>query len=261
VAGPSFTAFSVTIDDIRQWMQDRARLDEEIAEKQVARDKISARLDAVASLVDKETHDALFDIAAGASTARTDENSFSGLMKRTVEAAHEGITTKELRESVTDPAFLAKMNRSPNIFYSAINRLERREEIVRRGKLLISPANLRLIIAKYGEDWQGFAEDEFGPAEIVLQFAEKCGGAALPLQFIAEMKRHPGLAEKINRNPQYGYNILSRLVRQEKLVRDGKRYALPRKENESPQGASDEGSLDGLNPPRELFPKPRAVGT
>jgi hypothetical protein len=265
VAGPGFPALTITIDDIRQWLADRARLDAEIADRQTQRNKITTRIEAVAELVDDKTREAIFE-AAGVEAAPADENSFVATIRRLIDEEREGVNLKDLREAIAATPLRERLERSPNTFYNGVKRLEARNEVVKRGKLLFTPQNLRLIIATHGEDWEGFdADGEIAPNDVVLKFAEKCGGSALPQQFIAELSRFPTIAEKIKRNPQYAYNVLSRLVRKDKLVREGKRYALPRKENEppsgsSPQGDSDADSQDGLHPLRELFPKPRAVG-
>lgn len=209
----------LTIDGARAWLKERDEAQVEIERLKGVVDEMNRRLAVVDLLLTPEARAALY----GSRSERPAEQKYEAPQYiRDYLLKAGGVVS--LRDLIADaaqrPEFGARVLRNPNAIYNPVSRLVARGDVIRVGKGLIAREVYDARVAA-GEDVMGdHQEAEPGPV-IVNRILSRAHPATLSSQeMTAAMKAEPGLRERIERNPQYGYTLLGRMVKRGEIGRN-----------------------------------------
>ncbi len=208
--------FTISQAQVQQWADEVKAIDADIARLQEKRDVINRRLEAVALL---------FDEARPLTSAPKTLREF---VLEALASAQSGVLPGELFDLATDSDIRERMERNRNAIYTVIARLAERGEIVRHGKLLYSPSLYnRVSSGKIHDPRFESGGEEISVPDLILTLIKDAGMSMTAGSIIDKLRANEAVAEKLQRNPQYVYTVLGRMVNRKQLERRGQRYAIP----------------------------------
>lgn len=210
------SGFTISQAQVQEWATEIKAIDAEIARLQEKREALDRRLEAVALLFDQAR-----PLTGAPKTLRE-------FVLDVLASAQSGILPGELFDLATDSDIRERMERNRNAIYTVIGRLAERGEIVRHGKLLYSPSLYNRVSAgKVHDPRFESGGEEISVPDLILGVLNDAGMSMTAGAIIDKLRMDEAVAEKLQRNPQYVYTVLGRMVSRKQLERRGQRYAVP----------------------------------
>jgi hypothetical protein len=184
-------------------------------------------------------------LASGVDMGSDSVGSWPELILYALSRADKGMTQSQILKIGKQTPLADRVSNSPNGLYAAVRRMEARGEIIKRGDILYLPSQAEAIEASDSPAFRRALPPPKGlPAAIIDLLSD--GKARQPKEIFETLAReNPEVGEKVRRNPQYGYNTISRLVAREQIAKAGPKgyYTLPGM-TEGSERRSSEPSLD-----------------
>jgi hypothetical protein len=220
---------------LRAWAETAARNKAEITRLTDEMADAEAYLSAARLLWSNEAVDAA--IRDAASTVNEEELTYPAFIMRALQDANVGLTMQELYEFAAENPIWRRLEKNRNALYTAVARLESKGEVIRHGRLYYA-SDVYEAVQRGGvfDPRYSTATDE----PVVMPMAIRrllieLGRAATPAEIIEFLKDIPAFRERIERNPQYVYTVLSRMHARDDVLKDAAgQYFVTRAEREPP---------------------------
>lgn len=221
--------FVLPAGQLRSWVEEHARLSADIAALEEKRDALQKRIEAVKMLFGSGAAPDIGDEGGGQTVI--------GFVSSFLADKKAGVTLAEVGEAIEGSALAEKYYRNRNALYTAVSRLTERNEIIRHGKLLYTPTTFaRVANGELPDPRYESGGEEITVPDLILAALRSAGKALSPGAILDEVRKNDAAAEKMQRNPQYGYTVLGRMNRRGQIEKRGKLYALPG----TPDGGEDD---------------------
>lgn len=263
----SAPAFSLTTAEIARWQEQCAEIDRDVETLYRRKAEIGERLKAAQLLAPS-----LFILAQppkakgrGQATIRKGLLTWPHIIEEAVRNSGSGMRQRDLLDSIRSGRHGKRLDGGEGGYYNGIQKVLRRGIVIKRGEWLFTPAQLEEYLRKVeaGEIADVADNAEYGSpsAAEAVRFATAHPGAKSP-----EIINHIWAGQKAAGEPVQSktslYNVLKRLVEQEKLSKDSKGGFHPFNANEAPSGeaagASEAGEVGAS--PDDTQPSLRLVG-
>ncbi|MDP9413666.1 MAG: hypothetical protein M3Q08_06140 [Pseudomonadota bacterium] len=162
------------------------------------------------------------------------------IIEEAVRNSGTGIRQRDLLDSIRAGRHGKRLNSSESGYYNAIQKvLKNKKSVIKRGEWLFTPAQheeyLRRVAAGEIEDYAENAEFGSPSAAEAVRYTKANPGAKS-----IDIIKHIWAVQKANGEAVQSktslYNVLARLVEQEKLIKDSEGGFHPHKETEAPNG-------------------------
>ena len=254
--GDDAPTFGLTPAEVIQWQQECAEIDLKIERLRKDKLDIEDRLRAAQLLFPS-----LFLMAQpekakgrGQSVIRKGLLTWPHIIEEAVRSSGSGIRQRDLLESIRSGRHGKRLDAGESGYYNAIQKVLKREIIIKRGEWLFTPAQfqeyMRKVEAGEIEDYAENAEYGSASAAEIMRFLTAHPGKRSP-----EIIAHVWAVQDANGEQQQSrtslYNVIRRLVDQKKLRKDGRGGYAPYTENEplaeeTPPSGSDAGRAGTL---------------
>lgn len=214
----------LTVEDVRRWREERDALRTHIAELQEKLESTEGKLQFVERLLGPARLAQLFPEL----TEEADPQSASDWVRLTTRNAGKPLSPRDLIKAALDSPLKDRVRRNTNTIYNAISRLVDRGELLRLGTLVIDP-DVEVHLRAIGQNPLSLlplSEKLKGAPAVVHELLLRHPQGVVARELMDEMRAHAHLKEKLTRNPQYGYTVLSRMVQRGQLAREGSLYKL-----------------------------------
>ena len=171
---------------------------------------------------------------------RKGTRTWTATIKRIVVQAGSGMTYAELKAKLMTTHLAGTLRKTDKALYTSVGKLNERGDIVKHNGRLYSPKAFR----RFMEDVAaGRAVD--APAPIVTggespneiavdRFLKSLPDGATASEIVNSLLNNPPADLAVTKNKNSIYNLLSRHLKSEKLIRRGERYYLPTSKDEAP---------------------------
>jgi hypothetical protein len=245
----------LTIEDVRRWLVEHVSIQREIARLEDEMELIERKLDAAKLFVAPELLSEVFgQFAPKAEPSPMPKERWTDLLRGLLEEANRGLTHSELKELVRATPFGAKLGGQDKSYHSALGKLKARGLIWQHGPRFYSHAAFKAAQEKIAsgelDDDEPVARNKRSPLqEEFLKIIRESRVAMTSGEIIAEARKLPEMAERIDKNPTQAYNILSRLVQRGDVKKTGRLFSLP----ETNEAADDKSSAAPRSQPVNPF--------
>lgn len=261
------STFSLTAAEITRWREDCAGIDRQIENLLKRKGQVEERLRAAEILAPSLFLSAQPQAAKGRgqSTVRKGLLTWPHIIEDAVRNSGTGIRQRELLESIRAGRHGKRLDTGDSGYYNAIQKVLRRELVTKCGEWLFTPAQFEEYQRKLaaGEIADFSEETEYGSpsgAEAVRFATAKPGSKSIDI--IKHIWATQDAAKEQRQSKTSLYNVLARLVEQQKLMKDDRGGFHPYQENEAPAakllGASETGEVGAS--PIENQPSLRLIG-
>ncbi len=211
---------SLPVEKLQEWAAELRRLEAEIARLNKEREGYLEKIHAV-RLIFGNVPAAAASLSSGSAEGAT----FTSIITETLENAEGGMTPRDLAKVLESSALGDRFRRNPNAIYTAIGRLVERGVLARRGKHVYSTA----VLEKLGDDYEEPPQEseKISVRDLILKILSDAKKALAAGEIMDEVKKVEEFRARIDANPQYGYQNLSRMAQRGQIERRGKLYALP----------------------------------
>jgi hypothetical protein len=156
--------------------------------------------------------------------------------------ADRAVPYSELKQEIMKTPLGPKLEQSDKGFYHAISRLDKHKVIkAYRGHTFSPEAFGRFqadLAAGKVRDIKIPNSAHYSPMGVAIEALMKTRpNGAESGHIIWELRKNPEFAATIDKNHTHPYNVLARMVRQQQLIKRGKRYFSPK--TETPSGSSE----------------------
>ena len=208
----------LTVGDVIAWKEERERVHAQISELQQTLDDLDKRLAFVDLFL---TPSQKLDLMA--STAAEDaipDQNLTAFIKHTLKEAGRGMNLKEIGEVVKNSVFADRYSRNANSLYNSVSRLTDREEIVRVGNFRFDK-EIYDFMKQQGIDPMANIESipKKNTPQIIAMIVRSHPEGISTANILRELRTFPDMLEKLDRNPQYGYTVLSRMTKRGQITR------------------------------------------
>lgn len=210
----------LTVDDVRQWRHERDSVSDEITKLTERRDDLNRRLAIVTSFMTPSAHAAVFG-----ESAEPAPQDMTAWLRDIVLKADGPLSYRNLIQLARGTPFEERLNRNTNTLYNAVARMAERGEVERVGNGVISTSAAQRMRAA-GKEILTKTKAPSNGAAVVYRVLKEHPGGLRTADVLRAMRTDPNLEATLNRNPQYGYTVLSRLTKRGLLTRANGRYAL-----------------------------------
>lgn len=147
------------------------------------------------------------------------------------EGPYKSLTFPEIRTAIMNGPLAERLKESEKGYYNALSRLQKRRAAVREGGRLFLPDGLRFfkVALEDGRIDESFV-DTHRPspmADAIIDFVTQTGPYATASSIVEHLKSDPRFAGPVGRNATAAYNVLSRLVQREQLIKGDGGYSIP----------------------------------
>lgn len=241
VSDSDATTFSLSAAEISRWQEECAEIDRDVENLHKRKNEILKRIEAAQLLAPS-----LFIMAQtpkakgrGQSTVRKGLLTWPRIIEEAVRNSGTGIRQRDLLDSIRSGRHGKRLTDSESGYYNAIQKVLKRKSITKRGEWLFTPAQhdeyLRKLDAGEIEDYADVEEFGSPSAAEAVRFATAEPGAK-SIEIIKHIWAVQDAAKEQRQSKTSLYNVLARLVEQQKLVKDDRGGFHPFKENEAPSG-------------------------
>lgn len=240
-------SFSLTREDILARKMKREQIAEEIEKLQRLLEAEDRWFEAIRLIVPHDLLAGIRDVVAEEKEGTEKASVWRDAVMSALAGASSGMLPRDvalfIKEQGTADA-KDKIARNPNGIYNALNRLLGDGQIVRHGDKFYR-SDLYEELSANGELEDD--ADEHGLTGVNAFILSLIGewDKVPPREVISKLREHPEYSKRVERNPQYGYSALARLVRQGRLEKDGAYYSRTLKKNEPSDGGTSDGSDAG----------------
>jgi hypothetical protein len=268
----------LTGSDIQRLVDERARMNAEIADidakrrsMEQHRDEIIGRLNKIHELmealglsnrlppVERAPEDKIAEDGKNTGKVALDESDnrrsrWPGeILRHLRDGPYQSWTSGELRRKVEQGQLGESLRVSDKGYYHSIRRLAMRGEITKAHGRFFIPAGLSDYEARGRDnpDFTPLVSSRKSPlVDTILGFISQQGGDVRGRDVVNHLLKDERFSAAISRNNSGAYNVLSRLVKQERLLKSGDSYRLPQTNEAPAQAEAPNGSDSG---PEALF--------
>lgn len=260
IATTAPSAALLTTDHLRQWKDELDGIGGKIEELERRRGELVEKFKAAALLIGGDVVAATVgDIAklqnepnqVAGRGARQKRETWGSLLAGIAREADRGLTYEEIKEEIRKSSFADRFRRSDKAFYTEMAKLDAKEVIKRHKGRVYSPEayerHMRDVSAGLVDDDQAPKSGgrEYPLATAIWEFVSGRPHGVTSSAVIAYIRGNPDLTPLIGRGTTQVYNILSRMVKQGRVVKEHGAYRAAPKRNEPPSDHSPDGSEPG----------------
>lgn len=254
VAESSPWSFSLTREDILARKMKREQIAEELEKLQRQLEAEDKWFEAIKLIVPHDLLSSIEEAVAGAKEGPEKVSIWRQAVADALAAADFGMLPKDVALFIKEHGSAEakeRIVRNPNGVYNALYRMHKDGQIVRHGDKFYRIDLYEDLLASGELDDDADDRGSSGVNAFILSLVGEWD-RVLPRDVIAKLREHEEYSKRVERNPQYGYSALARLVRQGRLEKDGAYYSRTLKKNEPSDvpasNGSDAGSDDDGRP-------------
>lgn len=219
-SGPLFV---LTASHVDAKLSRAKEIDAELERLQTEKDEITRWVSAVEILTGRK----LIGAELGSDD---DELSFPQFVKQSLKVAGGMLTLNQLKEAVLESPLRDRYERNSNSLYNTVSRLTHKGELRREGDLIFLPEHYEELeqSGALENTISGSAASKESIVDIIEDFLRGPEEAEIA-DIRARIEEIPAFKERLERNPQYIYTVLSRMAKRGRLVRSDSGYRLANK--------------------------------
>lgn len=214
-AMPPETDVLLTIGDVRRWIEERKKIEARL-------DELNRLIAAIELILPPEV---LAGVARDEKSGEPSKIDLPSWIRSFLIAANEIVAYRDLMIAAERSEFGDRVRRNANSVYNTVSRMVDRGEIKRQGKALIATDVYDRLMTKGVDPFAGYEEEEAAPDIVKKIIAGRSVGNEMSTSDMTQaIRAHHTLGQKIQRNPQYGYTVLARMVKRGQLGRNDAGY-------------------------------------
>ncbi|WP_133303942.1 hypothetical protein [Aurantiacibacter aquimixticola] len=246
------STFSLSASEISHWREECAEIDRKIEQLRKKKGDIEERLSAAQLLAPSLFVASEPEKGKGRGQAKMRKGlmTWPHIIEEAVRNSETGLRQRDLLESIRSGRHGKRLTESESAYYNAIQKVLKRKIVIKRGEWLFTPAQhdeyLRKVDAGEVKDVAEVEEYGSPSAAEAVRFVTASPGRK-SIDVIKHIWATQDADKKQRQSKTSLYNVLARLVEQQKLSKDDEGLFYPFNENEAPSdeptGASETGEV------------------
>ncbi|MCJ2078057.1 hypothetical protein MKK68_20820 [Methylobacterium sp. E-016] len=244
-------SFSLTREDI---LARRLKREEIVAEVEALQQKLADEdrwYEAVRLIAPRSLIQGIEEAIEGAREGPERASIWRDVISDAFKAVTAGLQPRDIVQYIREAGPVEakdRLIRNPNGIYNALSRMVQDNRLVKHGDKFYLPEVFKHLSEKGEIDEDAEGHPTSGVTAVILSYFDD-SSRMLPRDVMSRLRQHEEYAARLDRNPQYGYSAINRLIRQQRLKKDGAFYVLPSYKNEPHDAGASHGSDAELEDP------------